>query len=54
MPSVNNSGSNIFFQVPLAKIMNHVETKSFLLSLSYSRIQEGVNICLGMLAFKYA
>lgn len=33
-------------KVPIGKIMNQLETKSFLLSLSYSRIQEGVNICL--------
>ncbi|KAI9556856.1 hypothetical protein GHT06_016648 [Daphnia sinensis] len=33
-------------KVPLEKILNQLETKSFLLSLSYSRIQEGVNICL--------
>lgn len=32
--------------------MNQLETKSFLLSLSYSRIQEGVNICLGILTVK--
>ncbi|EFX81448.1 hypothetical protein DAPPUDRAFT_317695 [Daphnia pulex] len=33
-------------KVPIAEIMNQLETKSFLVSMSYLRIQEGVNICL--------